>query len=262
MSEMIRYEAARQALAEAKAIDEVKDWHDKAAAMEAYARQANNHDMEADAAEIRMRATRRLDELRQAQKATVGLNEGGRPQTGLKNNPVKKPTLDSQGIDKNLADHGRKLGAMSEDEFEREVDRVRSRKKDKGKGREQPAKKKTPEQPTKTAIAAAASQKVPGTIGPLPTDDEEPEGLTEEELAKLGIKVKPEDYLVPFLTRADQAARFAFYTGSIVNSNVVEAADHAAERWTKLATELRTRQTERKEKPPAADLPTGDQTKR
>jgi len=52
--------------------------------MAAYARQARNRDLEADAIEIRLRATRRLDQLRQAQKATVGLNEGGRPRkTGV-----------------------------------------------------------------------------------------------------------------------------------------------------------------------------------
>ena len=48
--------------------------------------------------EIRLRPTRRLDQLRQAQKETVGLN------TGSQGRRVdEKPTLSSQGIDKNLA---------------------------------------------------------------------------------------------------------------------------------------------------------------
>jgi len=63
----------------------------------------------ADAVEIRLRATRRLDQLRQAQKKTVGLHEGGRPKTGVSKTPVK-PTLGSQGIDKNLAHQARTLG--------------------------------------------------------------------------------------------------------------------------------------------------------
>jgi hypothetical protein len=45
------------------------------------------------------------DELRRAQKETVGLAKGGQPyqkSTGLKTNPVK-PTLASQGIDKSPA---------------------------------------------------------------------------------------------------------------------------------------------------------------
>jgi hypothetical protein len=52
----------------------VKNIRDKAVAVAAYARQAKNRELEADAIEIRMRATRRVDQLRQAQKETVGLN--------------------------------------------------------------------------------------------------------------------------------------------------------------------------------------------
>src|SRR5215831_11367026 len=115
---LILYDNACRALAEARSVDEVKDVRDQAIAMAAYARQARNRDLEADAIEIRLRATRRLDQLRQAQKATVGLNEGGRPtKTGVSDTPVL-PTLASQGIDKNLAKQGRVLGALSDEQFE------------------------------------------------------------------------------------------------------------------------------------------------
>ena len=118
---LTRYNNACRALAEARSVDEVKDVRDKAIAMAAYARQARNRDLEADAIEIRLRATRRLDQLRQAQKATVGLNEGGRPRkTGVSDTPVV-PTLASQGIDKNLAKQGRVLGALSNNQFESAV---------------------------------------------------------------------------------------------------------------------------------------------
>src|SRR6516165_12509478 len=111
---LTKYDTACRAVAEARSVDEVKEIRDQAVAMAAYARQAKNKDLEADAVEIRMRATRRLDQLRQAQKETVGLNEGGRPaKTGLSENPVL-PTLAMQGIDKNLAHQARVLGALSD----------------------------------------------------------------------------------------------------------------------------------------------------
>ena len=72
-----------------------------------------------------MRATRRLDQLRVAQKETVGLNTGTRGQLsgGLKKNPPGKgkPTLASQGIEKNLAQEGRMLGALSDEKFEQVI---------------------------------------------------------------------------------------------------------------------------------------------
>src|SRR6516164_987883 len=69
----VLYDSACRALAEARAVDEVKDIRDKAVALAAYAKQANNRTLEADAVEIRMRATRRLGQLIEQQKQTVGL---------------------------------------------------------------------------------------------------------------------------------------------------------------------------------------------
>ena len=44
--------------------------------MRVYARQAKNRDLEIDAAEIRIRAERRVGELIEAQKASIGLHPG------------------------------------------------------------------------------------------------------------------------------------------------------------------------------------------
>jgi N6-adenosine-specific RNA methylase IME4 len=121
MTVLIKYDKACRAIAEAKSVDEVKDIRDKSVAMAAYARQAKNRDLEADAVEIRSRATRRLDQMTKAQAQSVGLNQGAiAGKTGLKANPVldPRPTLKSQGIDKNLAHQARTFGAMTDERFE------------------------------------------------------------------------------------------------------------------------------------------------
>jgi hypothetical protein len=130
MNALVKYDSACRALAEARSVDEVKDIRDKAVAMACYARQAQNRSLEADAVEIRMRATRRLDELRRAQKETVGLatgKEGKRKALGLAENPSDRPTLASQGIDKNLAQQARVLGKLSDEGFEKAVTKARAK---------------------------------------------------------------------------------------------------------------------------------------
>lgn len=118
MTELIRYEAACRALYEAKSVDEVKDMRDKAAALKAYARQAKNRQLEIDAAEIRMRAERRIGELMEYQRQTVGMAQGKRNDLGPEATQVDKPTLADAGIDKHLADRARKMAAVPEEKFE------------------------------------------------------------------------------------------------------------------------------------------------
>jgi N6-adenosine-specific RNA methylase IME4 len=126
------YDRACAAIAEAVSVDEVKNFIDISAAMRAYARQAKNHQIEADAVAIRLRATRRLDQMRQAQAATVGLATGGehggrRRLDGSRADPSNvRATLASQGIDKHLAHQGRVLGRLSDEAFERKVAEARS----------------------------------------------------------------------------------------------------------------------------------------
>jgi hypothetical protein len=88
---VVKYEAARKALAEAKSVDEVKKILDLSIAMKVYAEQAKNEEMEADAREIRLRAERELGRMMREQKETEGMATGGAPYhdtTGVSNTPV------------------------------------------------------------------------------------------------------------------------------------------------------------------------------
>ena len=115
-----RYDVACRALAEAKAVDDIVEIVGQANAVHAYARQAKNRQMEIDAAEIRIRAERRLGELMAAQKATVGVAKGvlRRGVASTPREPTAPPTLAEAGIDKNLAKRARSYAAVPTKQFE------------------------------------------------------------------------------------------------------------------------------------------------
>ena len=69
MTSLLKYDAACRAVAEAKTLDEVRDWEDKAAAVREYSLRAHNRPLELDAIEISERARRRRGELLVALKA-------------------------------------------------------------------------------------------------------------------------------------------------------------------------------------------------
>lgn len=135
MTSMVKYDAARRALAEAVAVDEVQDLRNKADAMRVYAMQAKNKDMEVDAAEIRIRAERRLGELIAAQKQFDGLNRGraGRAPIAVDGDDRDtRPKLSDVGVSKDLSSRAQKLAAVPEEEFESEVGEWRERVKAEG----------------------------------------------------------------------------------------------------------------------------------
>lgn len=116
---LTKYDAACRALAVAKSVDEAKKIRDVNEALRVYARQAKNKQLEIDASAIRFRAERRIGELMETQRKTIGLNDGGRPKkTRSNSDPVSKPTLAEAGIDKHLADRARKLAAIPEEKFD------------------------------------------------------------------------------------------------------------------------------------------------
>lgn len=130
MSNLIKYEAACRALAACKAVDEVKNLLDKAEAMRLYGRMAKDKTLEMDAAEIRMRAERRLGQMLTEQKQQGGLNKGQLKQgPALVSNEDGKqvPTLADVGISYDLSSRAQKMAAVPEAEFEAEVGEWRDR---------------------------------------------------------------------------------------------------------------------------------------
>lgn len=95
--------------------------------MRAYAKQAKNKELEADAWVIRIRAERRIGELMQGQRESVGLAQGKRTDLGPERTQVDRPTLEDAGIDKHLADRARKLTKADAEEFERRLVEGRAR---------------------------------------------------------------------------------------------------------------------------------------
>jgi hypothetical protein len=117
MNGLAKYEAARQALADARSVDEVKEICDQAEAIRVYARMAKDKQLEIDATEIRARATRRIGEMMAVQPKArpPGVNQYV---DRVAEKPEAPITLAEAGIDKNLAQAARDLADMSGDDFE------------------------------------------------------------------------------------------------------------------------------------------------
>ena len=157
--QLVRYDAACQALADAKAVDEAKEIRDVAEALRAYAKQAKNRQLEIDAAEIRIRAERRVGELMQAQREIGGFPHGGDRKSKVATGPLKPITISEAGIDKHLADRARKLAAVEPEKFEvmlsdwhepvsRETERVTTNLLREGERQQKKQERKAPPLPT------------------------------------------------------------------------------------------------------------------
>lgn len=129
-TQLVRYEAARTALAECQRIDEVKDIRDKAEAMAAYARQAKDTELIQYATEIKVRAERRAGELLTAASTSGELansSTGGKlamerrygkpPADGV----TYPPTLADIGVSDHDSSRWKRLASMSEEHFETAV---------------------------------------------------------------------------------------------------------------------------------------------
>jgi len=115
---LVRYEAARTALAEAHRVDEVKDIRDKAEAMAAYARQAKDQELILFATEIKVRAERKCGELLSGIERAPGNRTD---KTSYE--PVTKyqQALEDNKLNHMAANRFQQLASMSEEHFEAAV---------------------------------------------------------------------------------------------------------------------------------------------
>jgi N6-adenosine-specific RNA methylase IME4 len=127
MNAILKYDAACRAVAEAKTLDEVRDWEDKAAAVREYTRRAGNRTLELDAIEIRERARLRRGQLLLALRAEGKLSQG----TGRKKSSAADfVTLEDLGVSPDESSRDQAIAKLDGDSFERLVARCRASAKD------------------------------------------------------------------------------------------------------------------------------------
>jgi hypothetical protein len=114
---LVRYDAARKAIAAAHRVDEVKQIRDKAEAVRVYAKQARDLEMQNMAAEIRLRAERRAGQL------LVEMQRTGQRQAKNRGRPKKlsgTSTLPQLGLTRDQSSKWQQLaGRIDDATFER-----------------------------------------------------------------------------------------------------------------------------------------------
>lgn len=113
------YENARRALAECSAVDECKDWADKAAALASYAKQAEDDQLERMAQRIRARAIRRAGELAKQLMQPVG-----RPSDNVDagDNISRAEIKERSGFSDRQLTTALRIANVPESDFERQVE--------------------------------------------------------------------------------------------------------------------------------------------
>lgn len=110
---LMKYDQACRAVAEAKTLDEARSIKDQAEGLRAYARQANNRQLEIDAAEIRVRAERKVGQILKLLELPKKFQRNGMTK-------FTQP-LEALGIDPILSAMSQRLASVTDETFEKAV---------------------------------------------------------------------------------------------------------------------------------------------
>lgn len=116
------YENARRALAECSAVDECKDWADKAAALASYAKQAEDDQLERMAQRIRARAIRRAGELLKQIEPQSGARTDLQPNVGADTRLTRKDAASEAGMSPRQMNTALRIANIPPDDFEAQVE--------------------------------------------------------------------------------------------------------------------------------------------
>lgn len=115
------YEAAKNALAECSALDECKDWSDKAAALASYAKQAQDDALMTMATRIKARAVRRSGELLKQIDARQGQNLPNSKSEGS-HTFSQADAAGEAGMSKHQQVQATRIASVPQDDFDAQVE--------------------------------------------------------------------------------------------------------------------------------------------
>jgi len=121
--QLIKWDKAKQAIIEAKSVDEVKDLRDKAEAMRAYAKQAGESlEVQNNIAEIKLRAERKVGELlKETELHQHRPKEKACPEGTLND----KTKLSDLGISRKQSSRWQKIADVSDHRFEQHIETIK-----------------------------------------------------------------------------------------------------------------------------------------